>query len=122
MNNYFRTNKELIFIADGSNGALSMLTRIRDCTLHSLTLAGNDFAKVIGYYEEVVLLDVITCTYSTEVKHSTDNDQVPVEMTLYYRTKDYRGRDLALKVRYFFSTCGSKYIAACDNVLYRVEE
>lgn len=114
MNNYFRTNKELIFIADGSNGTLSMLAHIRDCTLHSLTLAGNDFAKVIGYYEEVMLFD--------EVKYSTDNNQVPVEMTLYYRTKDYRGRDLVLMVRYFFSTCGSKYIAACDNVLYRVEE
>lgn len=118
MNNYFRTNKELIFIADGSNGTLSMLARIRDCTLHSLTLAGNDFAKVIGYYEEVMLFDGI----STEVKYSTDNNQVPVEMTLYYRTKDYRGRDLVLMVRYFFSTCGGKYIAACDNVLYRVEE
>ena len=22
----------------------------------------------------------------------------------------------------FFSTCGGKYIAVCDNVLYRVEE
>ena len=81
----------------------------------------NSASVMIRYLGHARYLDILKFIkqYQTAVSELVKMDFVIDD---YNFTINKNGKGGNLTVRYFFSTCGGKYIAACDNVLYRVEE